>query len=664
MAQFHDALLCATVATLFWGGIGWSIAVWLPLPKALRVPMAPTLGWAVHSITALPIFLLTGMTGLTVSLAAALPAVAAVIAVAKPPPSDDDTSPSMRVPAWAFAAAIVFACAFLSIILPKMSADGAALAQPVFDHAKIAMIDDIARLGVPAGNPFFEEAGGFARLFYYYLWHFSAAELVILTGASGWEADAGMTGFTALCSLLLMMGLAVWLGERTRAAGWALVVAATVSIRPEMNALLGVGNAMDVIGYPSGFGAWLFQMAWAPQHVASANCVVVAIFLLTQLARRQGRLPTAVLGLVAAAAFGSSTWVGGVTFPLAAAALTPLLALRMDASLRRHFLVSLAVAAVIAVGLAAPFLIDQFKASALRGDGFPIAVMPADSLGKQFSPMVHRVLKIPVYWTAFLFAEFAAFYPAALFAAAWLAKDRLVTPDRRRTVAMLAVSAVIGLAVGGLLMSTTAPNNDLAWRGVLPALLILVALTAAGLGRYLTTMRPWATALLLLPIGLAFVNGLSNIYGNTVVPQPASAQRFVKSTAMWAAVRRHAGIRERIANNPDFLRDMTLWPVNISWALLADRRSCYAGSDLALPFAPLTPPRRREVEALFTRVFAGAPEAGDVAQLRDRYNCDVVVLTPDDGAWATDPFANDSPYRLVETDPANWRIYRRTDQRL
>ena len=58
------------------------------------------------------------------------------------------------------------------------------------------MIDEMARSGVPPANPFFGGAGTPARLAYYYLWHFSAAELSLLAGISGWEADAALTWFT------------------------------------------------------------------------------------------------------------------------------------------------------------------------------------------------------------------------------------------------------------------------------------------------------------------------------------------------------------------------------------------------------------------------------------------------------------------------------------
>ena len=72
---------------------------------------------------------------------------------------------------------------------------------------------------------------------------------------------------------------------------------------------------------------------------------------------------------------------------------------------------------------------------------------------------------------------------------------------------------------------------------------------------------------------------------------------------MWAAVRRHAAPDERVANNPLFLQDLTPWPVNLSWALLSDRRSCFAGRELTLAYTALPRARREEIDAQFIRVF-------------------------------------------------------------
>jgi hypothetical protein len=98
--------------------------------------------------------------------------------------------------------------------------------------------------------------------------------------------------------------------------------------------------------------------------------------------------------------------------------------------------------------------------------------------------------------------------------------------------------------------------------------------------------------------------------------------------------------------------------VNLSWALLSNRSSCFAGHELTLIYAPLARERREEINALFVRVFGGTGDAGDVRELAARFGCRLIVLTAQDGAWEHDPFAASGLYRLVESAPDRWRIYR------
>jgi hypothetical protein len=132
---------------------------------------------------------------------------------------------------------------------------------------------------------------------------------------------------------------------------------------------------------------------------------------------------------------------------------------------------------------------------------------------------------------------------------------------------------------------------------------------------------------------------------------------FAQTPDMWAAVRRHAAPDERVANNPLFLQDLTPWPVNLSWALLSDRRSCFASRELTLAYTALPRVRREEIDAQFIRVFVGDASTQDIEDLATRYGCRVVVVTAQDGAWRKDPFSASALYRLVEDD-ARWRIYR------
>ena len=135
------------------------------------------------------------------------------------------------MPWWAFVAAAVLALVPAVAILPKIAPGAVHLADPIFDHAKIAMIDAMTRQGLPPVDPVFGAAGPHGQFFYYYLWHYSAAALALPLHVSGWEADIGLTWFTAFASLSLLMGLAVWLSKRSAAAIWVVALAAAASLR-------------------------------------------------------------------------------------------------------------------------------------------------------------------------------------------------------------------------------------------------------------------------------------------------------------------------------------------------------------------------------------------------------------------------------------------------
>ncbi len=156
---------------------------------------------------------------------------------------------------------------------------------------------------------------------------------------------------------------------------------------------------------------------------------------------------------------------------------------------------------------------------------------------------------------------------------------------------------------------------------------------------------------------LALPDGARMIYANVVAAPNPAGKVFATTPALWQAVRRHAAPNERIANNPYFLAELTPWPGNMSWALLANRRSCFAGNTFARPFSALSGPRSERIEAQFVRVFSGQGDADDVQQMAVQYHCTLAVLTPEDGAWSRDPFAASPSYRLVEATAA-WRIYK------
>jgi hypothetical protein len=655
MASALNAGLGALVAALFWCCIGLALARRV-LPAPLAWPLAPALGWAVHGALALPVFrLLAFSTASVVSLGLLVLAAAVALLIAGRDEAGRDGIAPVRPPVAVAIAAAVIALAPAAAILPKITPDGVALAAPIFDHAKVAIVEDMMRLGLPPGNPFFADPGA-PRLAYYYLWHFSAAELALATGISGWEADVAVTWFTAFSSLLMLAGLAVWLARRTLAGFCALVLAIAGSARPILYALFDSNALEAVIRYGTGFGGWYYQSTWSPQNAAAAACAVITLLLLALSMRRLEPLPLVVMALAASAAFASSTWLGSV-LPPAAIAAGLLLLLRTSASERATLVVRWAAAAMLALAVAAPLIVDQLASTAARDAATPIVASPFPVLGEYFVAPWRRLLDVPAFWLVQLPLELPATYLAG-FASLWsLLRAGALDQERRHAVVALAVLACVSLVVSSMLASRIGDNNDLGWRAVLPGTMVLIVLAAVGITRWLADARlaaaaAFAALLLGLPEAATFIRG------NVVGTLSRSGAVFAQSPAMWVAVRRHAAPDERVANNPLFLADLTPWPINLSWALMANRRSCYAGRELVLPFTTLSRPRIAEIDARFIRVFAGTGTPDDVRALAERYRCGLVVLTAEDGAWGNDPFPASPLYRLLESVDGRWRIYR------
>ena len=653
MASSANAALCAVVAAAFWASLGFAVVRSL-LPRALALGAAPVVGWAIHSAVALPILTLTGFSVISVVSLAAFAAIGAGFLLLAGG-SEDESKES--IPVWAFLGAAVLALAPAIAIAPKISADGVQLSSPIFDHSKIALIDSIARLGLPPVNPFFGELGEAGRPAYYFLWYFSAAELRLALGVSGWEADIGLTWFSAFSSLTLMMGLAVWLGTRSSAAAWVVVLSTAGSLRAVLGALFSDDQLYAWLAPPIGLAGWLFQSAWTPQHMMSASCVVLAILLMARYAVQRSVALFLIFAMMVVAAFESSAYVGGITFGVAAAVTGLLLLAKIEPAQRLRFVLGLAAAAVLAVGVAFPVLRDQLASVAAREGGSPIVLRHLSIFADVVPESIRRAIDLPGYWLVLLPIEYPAIYVAGLMTlAAWLLQSR---PDANKRFAQIAIAALIGasLATSWLLVSTIGDINDLALRATLPGMTCLIACAAAGTAVGLSRRAFAVAAFAIGGLVLSLPETVRMVYYYATGNPVAEAQAFGKTPELWAAVRRHTKPDERLANNPLFLQHMTPWPVNISWALLADRSSCFAGRELALAFAPLPRQRREAVNEQFVRIFEGKGTTEEVAEMATRYACKVVVVTAADGAWNNDPFSAAANYTLVENREGRWRIY-------
>ena len=656
MASPVNALVCALIATAFWSLLGYALGRRL-VPRVLAIGAAPVVGWSAHSAATLPIYFLFGFSPSLVGGIGAICVLIACFSLSQPRLAGE-IKPARIIPVWAFAAAAVVALLPAATVLPKSSGGAVWLADATFDHAKIAIVDAMARLGLPPVNPVFGEADASSGLAYYYLWHFSAAEIALVTSMSGWEADVGLTWFSAFASLSLMMGLAVWLSKRATAAIWVVALAAAGSLWVTLYGTFQAKTFAPILMPPTGMAGWLFQATWVPQHLMAASCVVAAMLLVTRYALQQDLALVVTIALLVAAGFESSAFVGGIAFAVAGMIAAPILLAEVDARRRLRFVGGLAVAALLALCLIAPFVRDQLAAVHARGNAEPIVVSPYSVFGGQFPSWLRHVLDVPGYWLIILPVELPATFIAGMIAFAAAGRSVMSRSERLATK-VFACLAGAGLVVSWLFVSTLGENNDLGLRAILPADVVLIVVTAAGMaGLQGETLRAPIMAAALAGLALSATDFVQTMRDNIVAPYgPPDAKIFAASPDLWAAVRRHAGPAARVANNPYFLADLTPWPVNISWALLADRSSCFAGREMAIAFAPLPPDRRSETDAEFLRVFDGRPAPDDVHDLATKYGCDVVVLVPQDKAWDRDPFAAGPDYRLAETREGRWRIY-------
>ncbi len=628
----------------------------LGLPLAHRIgfaglpplSVAPALGWAIYTVIALPTLSMTGFSiGAVTLFTATLVVLAAALALFAPPRFE---AAPKRLPFWAAGLAAAMGMLPLAAVMPKYVADGVLLAPPIFDHVKIALVDAILRDGLPVPNPFYgpQDPG---HLAYYYLWHFGTATVARLLHIGGWQAEAAMTGFTAMSSVMLMSGLAIALGGRAVAIAAACVLSLAGSLRPLLSAAFGQAQGNALVPGSSDIGNWLNQAAWVPQHMASAACALLSALLMLNLAN--GGWATAIcLGLTVAAGFESSIWVGGIAFATIGTALGAWCLWSAPAHQLR-LLGRGSAAACLAALLIAPLVAAELHGLAARHGGAGLAIAPYAVFGRAMAPGWRAVLDAPCFWLLFLPFAFPALVPLGTLA--------LLQPqpqsDGRKTLANgLCITAFACFGVVWLVRSTL-DNNDLGWRAAIPAYLIL-APAAACIAERVIAERKYSVVVcaLVAVLGLpqTFIFARDYLLGQ----RPGDAAGFARAEPVWQAVQRLAGPDERIANNPRAVQAATPWPVNIAWALLADRPSCYAGWETVLAYATVSRAKLETISARFDRIFDGKAGRGDVEALAAQDNCRIAVVTPADGAWLNDPFAAGPIYRLIAQAPA-WRIYRR-----
>ncbi|MER9056894.1 hypothetical protein [Mesorhizobium sp. M0910] len=657
LVQTSSVISSALVSTAIGYAIGLPVSKFFDSNIRMRLLIAPVIGLGIFGAAGVSVFHLLPLTAINLILVVlALFAVAFWL-------SKGAVDPLLRSPtnpgfSWLTVAFLLCLLPTFAII-PQHYGESAGVGDPIWDHTKIAIINEIAQNGLPPGNPYYSEAGTPSKLIYYYVWHFIAACSSVITGASGWEADIALTGMTALCSTFVVTWLAVARSRSANAAWWALPLLLVGSLKPIVRFVS--GRWLDTwMAQEYSFDAWIIQTSWAPQHVFSGSVALIAIMAYIRIlhcnAGRDLSL-TVFSGAMLASAYGSSMWAGGFSLLL----ILPIVGVLSVSDVVRaerlmQVIILLSVTIAIAVLCAGVLVYEQAVILHARNSVefwvFPIFV----GMG--------WFLDLPGFWFVLLIIDFSIMYASFVI---WA----LSMPYEETAIYSKIDRAIIVIVVAPLFcaqfMHSVIFYNDLAWRVIIPSLLVMVAVTAAlfslqiGKATLIGRLTTITAIVFLAPsilAGAQFVY-LSDLQFRVQGPETSEGTAFSASPEMWKAVREVTPSNEAVANNPLDFANVTYQPGNISWATLSQRRNCATTLGLLRSYAAqLTPDQASEVYKLFVDAFRGEATEGDLRVMKERYLCKTLVVTTRDGLWDKPVLDNSSVYKLVSEKKGSWRIYR------
>ncbi|TCU31324.1 hypothetical protein [Rhizobium azibense] len=657
LVQTTSIISSALVSSVIAYTVGLPVSKYFDSNIQMRLLIAPVIGMGIFSAAGASIFHLLSLTTINLILVV-LVLSAAALWLSKgsvDPLFSSPTSPSFSWLAVAFLLCLLPTLA----IIPQNYGASAGVGSPIADHAKIAIIDEIAQNGLPPGNPYYSEAGSPNTLIYYYVWYFMAASSSVITGASGWEADIALTGMTALLSIFAVTWLAVARSRNANAAWWVLPLLLASSLEPIVRFIS--GKLLDTwMVKEESFEAWVIHAAWTPQHVFSGTLALIAIMAYMRiLYYNTGRtLRLAVLtGTLLASACGSSMWAGGFSLLL----ILPIIGMMGVSHIvrtKRMLQVFISVSVIFCVTtLCAGVLIYEQAALLHTRKAVEFWIFPIFIGQKWF-------LDAPGFWLVRILFDFSILFVSFL---VWsLSRASGETGNDAHVDRAILVTVLAPLFCAQFLHSVIR-NNDLGWDVVIPSILAMLALTAAlfslqfGKNTLIGRLTSIIAFTLLAPSILA---GAQFVYSSSFQfrfqgPETEEGTAFKASPAMWKAVRQVTLPNEAIANSPLDLASVTNWPRNISWAILSQRRNCATTLGLLRAYAAqLTPKQASDVYNFFNEVFEGNVTEDRLRVMKEKYLCKTLVVTTRDGLWGEPLLENNSVYKVVSEEKGKWRIYR------
>ena len=626
-ADLAQAALAFLIYPLFLLPVGWlageasGLAGFREGSLRLRLALSLVLGVAVAPVLAYLVTRAAGFTGTWALFASAGAAFFILLARRRARPAG-----TLLLPWQGLLLALVLAAGY-AMMADVPLGDGLSVHSMTFDKGNhTAVIDAIARTGVPPANPYFHP-GEPQALFYYYFW-FLVGALVDLAGGGLVGPRAANQAGTLWSGLALVAMILVWTRhlsrelERPPRYGLVLLLLLVTGLDLLALATLGVVRAKTGLGpgipanpewWNEQVTAWPAAVLWVPHHVAGLVACMGGFLALR--GGLQGSMRTAVAALAFASAAGLSVWVT-LTAALGTGAWVAFSLVR--GRWRDEALPAL-LAGLGALVLAAPFLFDLATAQSLKGAPMAFEV-------REFWPLTRmdewfginrdcggacRLAALPLNYAL----EFGLFF----FAVSLFWRRARDEARQSRDAAFLTTVAVTALLLATFVRSDISAN-DLGWRSLMFLQLMLLWWTApvlANLGS-----KRWGRLLLMTALVIGLLGTAGDLLRLRLWPAEA-ADLDLRQAYAW--IDRNTPSDAIIQHNPD----RHFEPFH---ALHAHRQTVAADRHYGTLFG-VNPRAFGPVFLEMALLFDAGTLPGRVRSTVERFGIDVLVVGPEDGAW-------------------------------
>lgn len=554
---------------------------------------------------------------------------------------------------------------------------GGRLYYPVigFDYeVRTAIVSSLDAFGIPAQDPFYFPGHG-VGLRYHYLWLIQCALLARL-GSPFVEARHALIGGTMWCGIGMLCLVPLYLRlfsplgaarlYRRTLVGLGLMGVIGVDILPALlklrlyftGTIQGVSPSVE--WWNEQVDGWIYTMLWEPHYICSLIACLTAFLILwdvpEEARRRRWMISGAVAGLALATAVGAGIYVAFV-FAIFLAVWTCLAWIHKWRAAASNIpeTLPLIVAGVVAAVASLPYFLE------LRGPpgggATGQASMPIQFTVRAFDDLISWNKVYDHTWQILLtraallplnyFMELGFFF--AVGCLVWKhfrAQKRAPTRQEWASFAMAGTSILICT----FMKSSVVENNDLGWRGFLPAQFILL-LWAADLlrGESATANERLLPAIALREhpymIALLILGAAGTVYDLAILRfYPVWSDKEWLPKVSWMSRddelgrRTYAGreaygwLKSRTSSQSILLQNLNESYLDTPYGLYANRQTIAEDPTCTAPFATdlrLCAP----IVERFNGLFASGASSQSFQNVCENLPIDVVVAKDTDAAW-------------------------------